>query len=168
MILDDEDIKLTEWCIPCKKRGYIAVRLLDTDLGPKKSHCEINICTNPQCFRYAQTIPDCWLDTRSKLAYERLRAIYAASLVVHDQRESEKSQRQSHTKGQAHQRAAMDRTRSGIYRLEDARPGRFPRRNERQASGISNHREDARSHRETPVDIKEIPRHDGHSHPVGG
>lgn len=167
MLVDDINIKISEWCIPCGKKGYIAVKILDTDTGPHKSHCKINVCTNQKCFRYAPTIPEGWLDDKATLAYERLRAIHTASIRVQDKRESEKPQRKPYTESKAHQRPTMDWQGPRLRQLEDARPGRFPRFKQ-ESSGISYNREDNRIDRKAAMDIKAISRGDGPSNPVGG
>ena len=115
MSIKDDDVKLSRWCFSCKQKGYILVRIVKGEHGTEyKLKNFINHCTNRECFRYAEKIPENWEVEYGPVPNE---AILGQS---RNKWQRGRSDRQSFAEDQTHEKPVLDAKSTEIPEMEES------------------------------------------------
>ena len=62
----EDRIIVSDICFSCHQKGIVAVKLVMNNMTSElvRSACKINICKNPECFRYSERVPNTWMDEK--------------------------------------------------------------------------------------------------------
>lgn len=123
--------------------------MVETDIGLMRTPNRINICINPECFRYLAREPRNWIqdnETETSRAFHQHR-----KTLLRDSGESGFEGRERYTKAQEDRETALDTSREAVRSVEALHRGYAARSSERRAvGGIDN--QEYRDSRKTSYD----------------
>lgn len=146
-MFEENEIKVSDICFSCRKKGFIAVRVVVTDIGLAKTRNRINICTNTGCFRHQKPFKSLTWIRDTPEDYAKAQSRYSAN-TVHDQREPRRPYGQRFAKAQDDGPPALDAAGPEIRQMEKPRPRRMHQGHERRTPSMESDDPKYRNERE--------------------